>query len=79
MTITDLRSNIHKVVDQIDDEQLLHVIYDFLKKRADSEDGQLWASLTEEQKIELILSYEESEDESKLIDKDKVIPSSEGA
>lgn len=72
MTTTDLRSNIHKIVDQIDGEQLLHLIYDFLKKRADSEDGYLWASLTEEQKSELLLSYEESEDESKLIDSEMV-------
>jgi hypothetical protein len=67
----DLKSNLHKIVDQIEDERLLRAIYSFLKLRENSEDGKIWNSLTEEQKREVILAYEESEDDANLIeDKD---------
>lgn len=67
MGTIELRSNLHKMVDKIDNEQLLHAIYDFLKDRMNSEEGQIWKSLTEEQKNEVYLSYQESEDDNNLI------------
>lgn len=63
-----LKSNLYKMVDKIDDKQLLHAIYDFLKQRMSSEEGQIWKSLTEEQKEEVYLSYQESENEDSLIE-----------
>ena len=54
MGTIELKSNLHKIVDQIDSEQLLHAIYDFLKQRLNSEEGQIWKSLTEEQKTKYI-------------------------
>ena len=67
MGTIELKSNLHKMVDQIDNEQLLHAIYDFLKGRLSSEEGQIWKSLTEEQKKEVYLSYQDSEDQHNLI------------
>ena len=67
MGTIELRSNLHKIVDKIDNEQLLHAIYDFLKQRMNSEEGQIWKSLTEEQKKEVYLSYQESENDDNLI------------
>jgi hypothetical protein len=72
MGTTDLRANIHKIVDGIQSEQLLQTLYDFLKVRETSKPGLLWNSLTEEQKNEVLLAYDESEDENNLIDRDKV-------
>ncbi|MEX2231175.1 MAG: hypothetical protein WD824_03370 [Cyclobacteriaceae bacterium] len=66
MGTIELRSNLHKIVDKIDNEQLLHAIYDFLKERMNSEEGQIWKSLTEEQKKEVYLSYQESENDDNL-------------
>ena len=40
MGTIELRSNLHNMVDKIDNEQLLHAIYDFLKDRMSSEEGQ---------------------------------------
>jgi hypothetical protein len=37
-----------------------------------SKEGKLWASLTDEQRQEVLLSYEESEDEKTLINSEKV-------
>jgi hypothetical protein len=67
MGTIELRSNLHKIVDKIDNEQLLRAIYDFLKQRMGSEEGQIWKSLTEEQKKEVYLSYQESENDDNLI------------
>lgn len=63
----ELKSDPHKILDKIDNEQLLRAIYDFLSK-----EGQIWKSLTEEQKKEVYLSYEESKGDNNLIDWEEV-------
>lgn len=63
-----LKSNLHKIVDKIDNEQLLHAVYDFLRQRMGSKEGEIWKSLTEEQKKEVYLSYAESENDDNLRD-----------
>lgn len=64
----ELKSNLHKIVDKIDNEQLLHAVYDFLRQRMGSKEGEIWKSLTEEQKKEVYLSYAESENDDNLRD-----------
>ncbi|NBP70044.1 MAG: hypothetical protein EBR30_05445 [Cytophagia bacterium] len=75
MGTIELRSNIHKIVDQIQSEQLLQAIYDFLKTREKDNSGRLWDTLSEEQKQEVMLAFEESEDENNLLDRDQVFKS----
>ncbi|MEK6783457.1 MAG: hypothetical protein AABY93_17270 [Bacteroidota bacterium] len=75
MGTIELKSNIHKIVDGIQSEQLLLAIYDFLKSREKSKPGRLWDTLTEEQKQEVLLAYDESEDENNLLDRNKVFKS----
>lgn len=70
MGTAELKSNLHKIVDRIEDERLLRAIFSFLNERENSEEGKIWASLTEEQKKEVLQSYEESEDDSNLISDD---------
>jgi hypothetical protein len=72
MRTIELRSNLHKIVDRIEDEQLLRAIYSFLEKRENSEDGRMWKQLTDEQKKEVLQAYEDSEDDANLID-DKAV------
>jgi hypothetical protein len=72
MGTTELKSNLHRIVDQIEDERLLRAIYGFLKLRENSEDGKIWNSLTEEQKKEVMLAYDESEDDANLIEDKEV-------
>ncbi len=69
MGAAELKSNIHKIIDEIQNEQLLRTLYDFLKERNQNSTGQLWNTLTEEQKKEVLLAYEESENENNLIDR----------
>jgi hypothetical protein len=75
MGTIELKSNIHKIVDGIQNEQLLQTLYDFLKSREKNKSARLWDSLTEEQKQEVILGYEESEDDNNLLDRDEVFKS----
>lgn len=75
MGTIELKSNIHKIVDGIQSEQLLQAIYDFLKTREKNKSSRLWDTLTEEQKQEVLLSFDESEDENNLLDRDQVFKS----
>ncbi len=71
MGTIELKSNLHQIVDRIKDERLLQAIYSFLKERENSKDSSMWDSLTDQQKKEVLLAYDESEDEANLIeDKD---------
>lgn len=72
MGTIELKSNIHKIVDGIQNEQLLQTLYDFLKSKESSKKSGIWDKLSVEQKQELLLAYEESEDENNLIDSNKV-------
>lgn len=72
METENLRTKIHELVDRIQDEHLLRSIYNFLKSKKDNQIGQLWNSLTETQRKEVLLACEESEDENNLIDKDSL-------
>ena len=67
MGALQLKSDLQKIIERIDNEQLLQTVYDFLKQREDSKEGEFWKSLTKEQKKEIYLSYEESEDNEILI------------
>ena len=76
MSTVELKLNIHKIVDGIQSEQLLKTLYDFLKIRERATFGTLWNSWTDEQKREVLLAYDESENENNLIEREKVFPKS---
>ncbi|HQQ97084.1 MAG TPA: hypothetical protein PLX35_07460 [Cyclobacteriaceae bacterium] len=68
MSTTEIKTNLHKMVDRIEDERLLRAVYDFLEVREKSTEGQLWKTLTTEQKQEVLQAYEDSENGSTLTD-----------
>ena len=68
MGTIELKTNLHKIVDRIEDERLLRAIYSFLEVRENSKEGLMWKSLTEEQKKEVLQAYEESEIDVNLVD-----------
>lgn len=71
MNTIELKSEIHKIIDRIESNELLQSLHDFLKVKEKSTPGSLWNSLSEEQKEEVFLSFEESEDENNLITRDQ--------
>lgn len=72
MSTTEIKTNLHKIVDRIEDERLLRVIHDFLEVREKSTEGQLWKKLSPEQQNEVLQAYEDSEDDSNLVDDEEV-------
>lgn len=53
---------------EANEEKLRQHIADFYNSDFNSKGGNLWNSLTEEQKLEVYLSYLESQDDNNLID-----------
>ena len=66
MGTIELKSDLLRILDKIEDEQLLRAVYDFLIQGESAEVGQIWKTLTEEQKKEVYASYEESQDDKNL-------------
>ena len=67
MDTVKLKSDLHKLVDDIQNVQLLQAIHDFLKSGNRSKNGKMWDSLTEEERNQVILAFEESEEDYNLI------------
>ena len=63
-----IKDNLHSLIDKIDNDDLLEMVYKILNSRDKGTEGELIRSLSEEQKKELYESYDESLDESNLID-----------
>jgi hypothetical protein len=63
-----IKDNLHSLIDKIDNDDLLEMVYKILNSRNKGTEGELIGSLSEEQKKELYESYDESQDESNLID-----------
>ncbi len=65
---TRIKDNLHSLIDKIDNDDLLEIVYKILNSRNTGTEGELIRSLSEEHKKELYESYDESLDESNLID-----------
>ncbi|WP_425391265.1 hypothetical protein [Ekhidna sp.] len=61
MSTIDLKSNLHQLIDGIQNTKLLESLHDLLSERKNAKAGTLWNSLSESQKQEVMDAYEESE------------------
>ncbi len=66
-----IKEDFHHLIDIIEDEQVLNGYYQLIKLNT-GEYGQLWNNLTEEQKAELLIAYDESFDPRNLISHEEV-------
>lgn len=73
MDKVELRSNLHTFIDQIENIELLKEYYWEMKRLINTKKARIWDALTEIQKKEILLSYEESENDNNLIDHEEVI------
>ncbi len=62
----------HELIDNIEDEEILKGYFKLIQKLNSHQTGQLWNSLNEEEKNELLLSYEESLNQNNLISHEDV-------
>jgi hypothetical protein len=67
MTSLELKSNFHKLIDEITNDEVLHQFYEILSSAKDRVDGMLWHKLTSDEKQEILLSEKESHDADHLI------------
>jgi len=68
MKQSDIKTNFHHLIDEIDNEPLLMKFYDLLIKSRVQKEGGLWNQLSKEQKNELLLAESESHYKKNLID-----------
>jgi len=67
MTTIEIRKNFHSLIDSIDNENILLFFYDLMKRKSTINEGQIWNRLSNDQKQELLLSTQESENPDNLI------------
>ena len=68
MKQSDIKTNFHHLIDEIDNEPLLMKFYDLLIKSRVQKEGELWNQLSKEQKNELLIAESESHYQKNLID-----------
>jgi len=67
MTTLELKTNFHKLIDNINNDEVLYKFYELLEKTKASNAGSLWARLSPEEQQELITIEKESHSEDNLI------------
>lgn len=67
MNTIELKNNFHHLIDTIENDALLSKFYTMMRNAKENQEGKLWKKLSEEERNELMLSFEESEDEANLI------------
>lgn len=71
MSTVELKSHIIKLVEDSKNEELLETLLEIVRKKGSSSDD-MWEDLTSAQKQEVLNSYEESENDENLVDKNKL-------
>jgi hypothetical protein len=67
MTTIELKSNFHKLIDNINNDDILSKFYDILSRVNDFPEGTLWKRLSSAEQEELISIEKESHDPQNLI------------
>ncbi|MEO8147983.1 MAG: hypothetical protein ABI723_10120 [Bacteroidia bacterium] len=72
MSVNELKTKIHSLIDEVENEQLLAYIDSLLVQNGNANEIDWWDELTDEQKKETEEANEESKDERNLIDHEEV-------
>lgn len=71
MKTKDIKNDLHNLIDSIDNDLLLMKFYDLMIKSTSNKEGELWNSLSEDQKNQLLLAEMESNEPDNLISFDQ--------
>jgi len=66
------KEDFHNLIDKIEDEEVLKGYFKLIQRLNNNQTGELWNSLSPEEKDELLLSYDESLDPNNLISHEEV-------
>lgn len=69
MTTVQLKSNFHKLIDNIGNATLLEKFYEIMSNGRVMQQDALWAKLTDDEQQELLSIVEDSENEANLPEK----------
>ena len=72
MNSIELKNKFHLLIDSIDNENLLNNFYDILKRISNVQEGNLWNRLSKDEREELLLAFEESENQENLISQEEM-------
>jgi hypothetical protein len=67
-----IKDDFHHLIDSIEDEQVLKHYYELIQKINYDQNGHLWNNLSEIQKEELLVAYDESFDNNNLLTHEQV-------
>lgn len=67
MNTLELKSNFHKLIDSIDNENILSSFYEIMSSANSHSEGSLWARLSPEERQELIEIEKETQNDDNLI------------
>lgn len=73
MNTIAIKSDLHKLIEEVDDEKLLERFYQEIVTVISNSQKSIWNDLPEAQKKQILMSYEESKDEDNLIDHEEVM------
>jgi hypothetical protein len=73
MTTIELKSNFHKLIDNINNDNILSKFYDILSRVKESKEGSLWNRLSPDEQEELIIIEKESHNPDNLIPHSEMI------
>ena len=66
MNTLELKSNLHKLIDNINNEKILCSFYEMMSSLNEHNEGSLWAKLSSEEQQELVDLDEETKNEDNL-------------
>lgn len=67
-----IKDDFHHLIDSIEDEQVLRHYYQLIQKVNYGQNGHLWNNLSENEKEELLVAYDESFDSNNLLSHEEV-------
>lgn len=73
MSTANLKSEIHQLVDKVNNDFVLEDLYSELKKILQVSSSGIWSTLTDDQKNEVLESLRESDDDAALLSNDEVM------
>lgn len=73
MTTIELKSSLHRLIENIDDKNILSGFYELLIKSKEKKDGLLWNKLSLEERLDLEQLAREDEAELKLISNEDIV------
>ncbi|MBK7762601.1 MAG: hypothetical protein IPI46_04420 [Bacteroidetes bacterium] len=73
MNTLEIKSNFHKLIDNLNDDSLLLRFYEIMTLAKNQTDGNLWSKLTIEEKEELLEIEKQSRDSENLISHSEIV------